>query len=188
MRLLIVTTAFLGAAALLFLALSRPSKPPTAPKQPEGWNSTAIRSSFAGIQVKEVDPTHAALIFSFDLENTTGSDYHLSSDPKVLIMGRLKSNTSLKPEDSMQIENPIFLPARNRIRIALEVNYSFNWPTQMFPGQVGPVTQEKFRSFVAGKTADLQGFVLFDEAARYQIELPGGWQELQPSTAAAGAD
>jgi hypothetical protein len=58
----------------------------------------------------------------------------------------------------------------------------------MFPGQVGPVTQEKFRSFVAGKTADLQGFVLFDEAARYQIELPGGWQELQPSTAAAGAD
>jgi hypothetical protein len=187
MRLLVVTIAFLSAAALLFLALSRPSKPPAAPKQLEGWNSTAIRSSFEGIQVKEVDPTHAALIFSYDLENTTDSDYHLSNDPKVLIMGRLKSNTSLKPEDSMQIENPIFLPARNRIRIALEVNNSFNWPTQMFPGQVGPVTQEKFRSFVAGKTADLQGFVLFDEAARYQIELPGGWQELQ-SAAAAGAD
>jgi hypothetical protein len=178
MRLLVVLIAFLGAAALLFLALSKPSKPPTAPKQPEGWNSTAIRSSFEGIQVKEVDPTHAALIFSYDLENTTDADYHLSNGPRVLIMGQLKSNTSLKPEDSMQIENPIFLPARNRIRIAL----------QMFPGQVGPVTQEKFRSFVAGKTADLQGFVLFDEAARYQIELPGGWQELQPSTAAAGAD
>jgi hypothetical protein len=188
MRLLIVTIAFLGAAALLFLALSRPSKLPTAPNQPGGWNSTAIRSNFEGIQVKEVDPTHAALIFSYDLENTTDSDYRLSNDPKLLIVGRLKSNTSLKPEDSMQIENPIFLPARNRTRIALKVNYSFNWPTQMFPGQVGPVTQEKFRSFVAGKTADLQGFVLFDEAARYQIELPAGWQELQPTTAAAGAD
>jgi hypothetical protein len=188
MRLLVVTIAFLSAAALLFLALGRPSKPPAAPKQPEGWNSTAIRSSFEGIQVKEVDPTHAALIFSYDLENTTDSDYHLSNDPKVLIMGRLKSNTSLKPEDSMQIDNSIFLLARNRMRISLEVNYSFNWPTQMFPGQVGPVTQEKFRSFVAGKTADLQGFVLFDEASRYQIELPGGWQELQPARAAAGAD
>jgi hypothetical protein len=188
MRLLIVTIAFLSAAALLFLALSSPSKPPTAPKQPEGWNSTAIRSSFEGVQVKEVDPTHAALIFSYDLENTTDSDYHLSNDPKVLIMGRLKSNTSLRPEDSMQIDKSIFLPARNRIRMSLEVKYYFNWPTQMFPGQVGPVTQEKFRSFVAGKTADLQGFVLFDDAAHYQIELPGGWQELQPATAAAGGD
>src|SRR5580700_6218792 len=138
MRLLIVTIAFLGAATLLFLALSRPSKLPTAPNQPGGWNSTAIRSNFEGIQVKEVDPTHAALIFSYDLENTTDSDYHLSNDPKILIVGRLKSNTSLKPEDSMQIENPIFLPARNLTRIALKVNYSFNWPTQMFPGQVGP--------------------------------------------------
>jgi hypothetical protein len=137
MRLLVVLIAFLGAAALLFLALSKPSKPPTAPKQPEGWNSTAIRSSFEGIQVKEIDPAHAALIFSYDLENTTDFDYHLSNDPKVLVMGRLKSNTSLKPKDSMQIDKSIFLPARNCIRIALEVNYSFNWPTQMFPGQVG---------------------------------------------------
>jgi len=136
-----VTIAFLGAAALLFLALRTPSKPATAPPQPEGWNSSAIRSSFEGVQVKEVDPAHAALSFSYDLENTTDSDYHLSNDPKVLIVGRLKSNGSLKPEDSMRIDNSIFLPARNRARIALKVSYSFNWPAQMFPGQVGPVGQ-----------------------------------------------
>src|SRR5271155_177680 len=116
MRLLVVTIAFLSAAALLFLALSRSSKPPTAPKQPEGWNSTAIRSSFAGVQVKEVDPTHAALIFTYDLENTTDSDYNLVNDSKVLIMGRLKSSSSLKAEDSIRMGNSIFLPARNRAR------------------------------------------------------------------------
>jgi hypothetical protein len=188
MRLLVVTIAFLGAAALLFLALRPPSKPAAAAGQPEGWNSSAIRSSFVGVQVKEIDPAHAALIFSYDLESTTDSDYHSSNDPKVLIVGRLKSNGSLKPEDSMQIDNSIFLPARNRARIALKVSYSFNWPAQMFPGQVGPITQEKFRSFVAGKVADLQEFILFDQAARYQIELPGGWQELQPASAAAAVD
>lgn len=185
MRLLVVIIAFLSAAALLFLVLGRSSKQAVSPRQPEGWNSNAIRSSFEGVQVKEIDPTHAALIFSYDLENTTNSDYHLSNDPEVVIMARLKSNSILKAEDSMQIDNSIFLPARNRARIVLEATYSFNWPTQMYPGQVGPVTQEKFRSFVAGKAADLQGFILFDEVSRYQIELPSGWQELQPATAAA---
>ena len=88
----------------------------------------------------------------------------------------------------MQIDNSVFVPAGNRARIALKLSYSFNWPTQMFPGQVGPLTQEKFRTFVAGKVDNLQGFILFDEAARYQIELPGGWQELQPATAAAAVN
>src|ERR1700734_2786969 len=188
MRPLFVTIAFLSAAALLFLVLTPPSKQATAPKQPEGWNSDAIRSSFEGLQVKEIDRTHAALIFSFDLENTTDSDYHLSKDQKVLVMGRLKSNGSFKAEDSMQIDNSVFVPAGNRARIALKLSDSFNWPTQMFPGQVGPLTQEKFRTFVAGKVDNLQGFILFDEAARYQIELPGGWQELRPATAAAAVN
>jgi hypothetical protein len=188
MRLLVVTIAFVLAAALLVFTLIRPSKQAAVPKQPQGWNSNAIRGNFAGVQVKEVDPTHAALVFTYDLENSTDSDYGLANGPKVLIMGRLKSSSSLKTEDSMKIDNSIFLPARNRARVALEVSYPFIWPTQMVPGGVGPMTQEKFRSFVAGKVTDLQGFILFDQAARYQIELPGGWQELQPSGAAAGAD
>ncbi len=188
MRLLFVTIAFVSSALVLFFIFSRPSKQAVAPQQPELWNSSAIRSSFEGVQVKEIDPTHAALIFSYDLENTTDADYRLANDPKALIMGRLKSNSSLQAEDSIQIDNSIFVPARNRARIALQVSYPFNWPTQMFPGQVGPLTQEKFRSFVAGKVADLRGFILFDQAARYQIELPGGWQELQPTAPPAGAD
>jgi hypothetical protein len=188
MRLLIVTIAFLISGALLFFTFTRLSKQAVAPKPPEVWNSSAIRSSFQGLQVKEVDPAHAALVFTYDLENTTDSDYRLAKDPKVLIMGRLKSSSTLKAEDAMQINNSIFLPARNRARVALEMSYPFNWPAQMFPGQVGPVTQEKFRAFVTRKVADLQGFILFDQSRRYQIELPGGWQELQPAIAAAGTD
>lgn len=187
MRFLIVSVLFIAAAALLAFTFGRTSEPEPAPKQPVGWNSGAIRGSFEGIQVKEVDPKHAALIFFYDLENATGSDYRLAANPKVSIIGRLKSEGSLKAEDSIRIDKSIFLPARNHARINLELSYPFNWPTQMVPGGVGPITQEKFRSFVAGKVINLQGFMLFDEAAHYQIELPGGWPELQ-SAAAAGAD
>jgi hypothetical protein len=187
MRFLTVSALFIAAAALLAFTFSRNSKPAAAPKQPDGWNSTAIRGSFEGIQVKEVDPKHAALIFSYELENTTVTDYRFAANQKVSLIGRLKSEGSLKAEDSIRIDNSIFLPARNRARVTLELSYAFKWPTQMVPGGVGPITQEKFRSFVAGKVISLQGFMLFDEAAHYQIELPGGWQELQP-VAAAGTD
>ncbi len=178
-----------SAAALLVFTLSRPSKQAAAPKQPEGWNSNAIRGNFGGVQIKEVDATHAALVFIYDLENTTNSDYRLANDPKVLIMGRLKSSSSLKAEDSMQMDNSIFLPARNRARVALEVSYPFIWPTQMVPGGVGPMTQEKFRSFVAGKVADLRGFVTVRSAcalsdrtsgrlAGVATGYPCGWSRL----------
>jgi hypothetical protein len=188
MRFLIVAVSFLIAGALLVFTLGRVTKQATTPKQPAGWNSSAIHSSFQGVQVKEVDLTHAALVFSYDLENTTDSDYHLASDAKVSMVGRLKTNGNLKPEDSIKLDRSIFLPARNRATLTLEVSYPFNWPTQMFPGQVGPITQEKFRSFVAGKVADLYGFTLLDEAAHYRIEFPNGWQELQPAAAVAGID
>lgn len=178
--------SFMIAGALLVFTLGRLPKQASAPKQSEGWNASAIRGSFEGVQVKEVDPTHAALVFSYDLENTTDSDYHPANDLKLSIVGRFKTNGSLKPEDSIKLDRSIFLAARNRARLTLKLSYPFNWPTQMVPGQVGPITQEKFRSFVAGKVADLHGFTLLDEAARYRIELPGGWQELQP--VAAGID
>src|SRR6202050_1963137 len=131
MRLLVVTIAFIISGALLFFTFTRLSTAVIAPSRPEGWNVSAIRSSFEGLQVKEVDPTHAALIFNYDLENTTDSDYRLANDPKAMIMGRLKSSSTLKAEDSMQIDNAIFLPARNRACCAPEVSYPFNWPTQM---------------------------------------------------------
>jgi hypothetical protein len=49
------------------------------------------------------------------------------------------------------------------------------------------VNQVKFRQLVADEVANLSGFVMFDTATHFQIELPGGWQELQqPSASAAG--
>ena len=80
----------------------------------------------------------------------------------------------------------MFLPARNRTRIALQVTRPFNWPSGLPATQIGPVNQVKFRQLVADEVANLSGFVMFDTATHFQIELPGGWQELQTSASAAG--
>jgi hypothetical protein len=56
----------------------------------------------------------------------------------------------------------------------LDVVRPFQWPIQ----QDG-LADAKFRQLVAGQVSDLEGFVLFDQSTRYQINLPGGWPQLQ---------
>jgi hypothetical protein len=161
------------------------NEPPEKHVQASGWNSSAIQSRFAGVQVKEVDATHAKLIFSYDLDNNTDTDYHVATGPTTVVMTRLKSNGSMSSEEPITLNNSVFLPARNRTRIAVGITRNFNWPTGLPSAQIGPVNQEKFRALVAQEVANLSGFVLFDQATHFQIELPGGWQELQ-SHAGAG--
>jgi hypothetical protein len=147
------------------------------------WNSSAIQSSFAGVQVREVDATHAKLIFSYDLNNNTDTDYKVATGPTTVVMTRLKSNGSVSSEEPVELDASVFLPARNRTRIAVEITRNFNWPAQFSGTQIGPVNQEKFRGLVSEEVGNLSGFVLFDQATHFQIELPGGWQDLEARAA-----
>jgi hypothetical protein len=37
----------------------------------------------------------------------------------------------------------------------------------------------RIRELVAGEVAGLEGFALFDQGTRYQIDLPGAWPEIE---------
>jgi len=185
--LIIVILAAVLALVIWFGVPRAPRQETAAHKpQPSPWNSSAIQSTFAGAQVQEADPAHATVVFFFDLDNNTDTDYRFAKGPGTVVMTRLKSNGSLSSEQPIELNNSVFLPARNRTRIAVQVTHPFNWPSGLPGGQIGPVNQLKFRQFVADEVANLSGFVMFDTATHFQIELPGGWQELQPSASAAG--
>jgi hypothetical protein len=36
--------------------------------------------------------------------------------------------------------------------------------------------RDELRKYVSGELPNLDGFVLFDERNRYQIDFPGGWK------------
>ena len=131
------------------------------------WNSKAIGATLAGIQVKEVDSAHAAVVFFYDLDNKTDRDYRLANGPGVVIMSRLRSNSSLVSNDQTSPSSAAFVPARDRTRIALAVARPFDWPAHR-----DAVAEGEFRQLAASQVAGLAGFVLFDQADRYQIELP----------------
>ena len=155
--------------------------PAAAAAAPTGWNPAAVHGTLAGIQVRELDANHAAIVFSYDVDNQTDADYQLTKGPNAVILSRLKSDGTLMTNDALQLDSSVFLPARNRTRISFEEAKPFRWPTELVPGHVGPLTQEKYRNLVAQETATLSGFVLFDQNAHYQIELPGAWPDVQPS-------
>jgi hypothetical protein len=174
----------MGASACVFLmllalALGWYSRPAATTSAASVWNTSAIEATLATVRVTEVDPMHAAVLFLYDMDNRTNTDYHLIKGPNVVIMSRLKATDSLGADQPADIESSAFLPAGNRARVAVQVVQPFAWPSQK-----DAAAERSFRDLVANQIVGLRGFVLFDEAARYQIELPVDLPELQPLTAA----
>lgn len=147
------------------------------------WNSRAIASTFKGIQVREVDATHASVVFLYDLENRAASDFQLKPGPSVVIMKRLKADGSLSSNTSARLVSGAFVPTNNRTRIELEVTDPFNWPAQR-----NAAADKAFRDFVARETSGLQGFVIFDQNSRYEIDLPIDLATAAPSASGPKAD
>jgi hypothetical protein len=189
MRKLLIFVLFVCVVALIVLqVLPRMPRSESAGKAAQGpvWNSASVRGTFTGVQVHEVDPAHAQLIFYYDLDNDSDSDYQLTKGPGTVVMTRLKSNGSLSSDQPIELDHSVFLPAKNRTRISLEIDRAFSWPSGLPVGQMGPMSQDKFRTLVAQAVGSVSGFVVFDQARHMQIELPGGWQELQAPVQSAG--
>jgi hypothetical protein len=144
---------------------------------PTGWNREAITASYVASQLRELDETHSSLLLSYELNNETDADYRLAEGPGVVIMGRLRSDGSLSEEQPARLSYPVFLPARQRARMAIEISRSFSWPLANDRWY-----EDKLRDFVRQSLAPVQEFVVFDVATRCQIELPEAWQELADST------
>ncbi|HTX14845.1 MAG TPA: hypothetical protein VMD77_06090 [Candidatus Baltobacteraceae bacterium] len=164
---------------LLIVVAGRPPRTPPATVETPPWNSQAIEGSLAGIRVQEIDPTHAAVVFLYDIDNSTDTDYRLAKGPNIVIMSRLKSGGTLSADEPIELDSTAFVPARNRTRIALEVSHIFSWP-----GQNTAYAERAFNQLVAGDVAGVAGFVLFDQTNRYEIDFPAAWPAAQPSAVA----
>ena len=177
--LIIASLAGAGLFLVVILALARPLLKHPPREAPKAWSREGIKAAYVATQLREVDKTHSSLILSYDLNNLTDLDYRLSEGPGVVILSRLKSDGSLSEEEPIRLNYPVFLPAKQRARLAIEISHAFAWPARDDSHY-----EEKLREFVKQRLADVRGFVLFDETSHNQIDLPATWQELEERTQA----
>jgi hypothetical protein len=171
--LIIIAAILSGAALVIIFFLVGLDMNTSRARASQGWKLNAIKASYVHSELKEINPAHAVLIFTYDLDNNTDIDYRLtehSTSGDVIIMSRLKSGGTLSQEDPIRLVHSVYLPAGQTVRISIEVSHPFLWPA---PGD--PVLDEKLKDFVKQRLTNVAGFVLFDEANRFQIELPRAW-------------
>ena len=93
------------------------------------------------------------------------------------VLSRLKSDGSYSQDQPIRLSYPVFLPARQHARLAIEITQPFNWPSDTDSGSI-----EKLRNFVKQRLQNVGEFVLFDEANHRQLELPSGWEQLEETS------
>jgi hypothetical protein len=164
----------LGFLVILIAVLGRSEHSQISAKPANPWNAHAVEGVYAGVRVREIDASKAAVVFLYDIDNKTDTDYQLAKGDSVVVMSRIKSSRSLTSERPVALSTSAFVPARNRTRIALEIAEPFSWPTRPDAS-----SENRFRQLVAREVADLDGFVLFDQAHRYQVDLPGSWPAIE---------
>ena len=137
------------------------------------WDSDAITASYVGAQLRETSASDTALFLAYELQNNTNKDYRLSDGPGSVVMSRVKPDGSLSSQEPVQLSYATFLPAHQRARIALQIRGPFRWPADN-----DPVLSKALVDFVTQKLSEVDGFALFDQADRCEIDFPSGWQNL----------
>jgi hypothetical protein len=181
---LAVISFFSGAGFAVTLAViigawgwysSRPT-----PQKP--WDNRSLTAAFDDIRV-EGEQNH--LVFFYTVENHTDTDYKLD-DASAL---EVHTTAKLALSDSYSlfrknpgIRLPVFIPARKRALFLLDTTYPY--PTAEDHNaalEQRKEFREAVKKYVKSEMPNLDGFSLFDESSRYEIDFPPGWKSEKES-------
>lgn len=152
------------------------------------WDSQAMVATFEGIEVRS-SPL-ASVGFNYTLENKTDADrWFQTNRPDTPLMAKVRNRNSeqdtLVKVGSLYADFPNIIPAHGRARVRvyfsddllssdLQERFAESNP---LVASANPFDQLSLNpsNAVAARWANLNGFVLYDSQARYQINFPRGW-------------
>jgi len=144
------------------------------PTPPKPWDSRSITAEFDRL---DTEGENNNIVFYYTLQNNTDFDYRLPEGSTTL-MAQLEQTKSLSAsKDGFTThDTAVFLPAKQRYRYAVHVAYPYEIKLKDSATDVETKAwREKLGVYVNDEMSNLNGFVLFDEANRYQVILPKGW-------------
>lgn len=146
--------------------------------QPKAWDKIAITAIYDHLDTKKKDKT---FIFYYSLVNNTNIDYRFSKDSDVHVMAKLHKQESLSGNDPnfLTVESPLFLPSKQRIRFGINLQIHYEYKGEALKSDSSPEDRKKYRKkledYVNKEMSNLDGFVIFDDKNRFQIDFPKGW-------------
>jgi hypothetical protein len=147
------------------------------PKPPKPWNKNAITAEYDSVRPDGKDDH---LKFWYTLQNNTNEDYRLQNKAGVSITGALIKTHSFSQfsDDYEWTDFPIFVPAHSRVRIGIEIPYTYNLSEKENANhEERRAYSAQVAKYVTDKLSNLGGFVLFDDSHRYEIDFPSGWEK-----------
>ena len=146
------------------------------PKPPKPWDTKAITATYDFIDTEGDNNT---IVFYYTLQNNTDYDYRITDASNFTLMGKLEKQKSLsgaKGDRFLKFDFPLLLPAKQRLRFAIHLDYPYDKKSK---AEATKDEREKYRkelsAFLKEKTPNLDGFAIFDELNRYQIDFPREW-------------
>ena len=143
-----------------------PSKP---------WDTKSLTAEFEYVNANE-----DGLSFGYAVTNNTDFDYNISSDSQVSVTIKQTNQPTLTDAAGVVTPKvPFFLPARQKM--SLEVHMSISTPFKEPPSHASKEEKDKYKAELKAHMnetpfSEVDGFVMFDPAKRYQVIFPPGWK------------
>lgn len=165
-----------GLAVTLSLIAGVYSLYASKPNPPKPWNTRAITATYDYIDTEGDNNT---FVFYYTLQNNTDYDYRIADATNVTLLAKLERQKSLsgsKNDQYLKFDFPLLVPAKQRLRLAIHLDYPSGKQSK---AEATKDEREKYKnelSVLLNVTVpNLDGFAIFDESNRYQIDLPKGW-------------
>ena len=120
------------------------------------------------------------------MQNNTDEDFRLDSDVGINLTARLQEQkeSAQFSQTYFSLEYPVFVPARNRVRLFIESKYKYPIKEKE---DATKEDRKEYRNALAKHVIDgwsnLNGFVVLDTIDRYEIDFPTGWEKTSKDVA-----
>lgn len=150
------------------------------PKPPKPWSKQAITAEYDYVTTDDDNK----IFFYYTVQNNTESDYRLDSDAQVELSARLQQEKALDSSGKIvTLDYPIFIPPKGRVRLKVKIPYNYPDHDKSSTSDELHEHNRKVAAFLAKEATNLDGFVLFDTANKYEIDFPSGWEQEKESKA-----
>ncbi len=162
----------LGAVALWYVSRPKPTPP---------WNENALTTN--ELPSFGVNDDDNSFYLSYTVQNAMSTDYTIEHlQPKLLAVVSNGSLSNPIEENRLTLRTPIFIPSHQKGTITVYLK-ALKAPEQK-RDESDDVYHERLRQYLNDHVKGVQGFVLFDESSRYQINLPR-WAADKPANSHA---